>query len=185
LLTHLPIAFSQVLLYEELGIANKMTLILVGVWGTVTLLSTTPEASLFDKMGRRLAYFIAMSIVLVLSIMPAIFWAKLLASGNINKALGNLAIFSIFLFLFGYAFIMNAFGYAYVPEIMPTPIRATGVAISFAIMNGIIIMLVQVTPLGIGTIQWRYFMIFIFIDVIHVVLVYFLFPETNGRPLEE
>src|ERR1700750_1120711 len=64
-------------------------------------------------------------------------------------------------------------------------IRATGLACGFAMLNAIIIMLVQVTPIAIAAISWRYFMIFIFLDFTFVVVVYFFFPETANIPLEE
>jgi MFS family permease len=170
----IPLQNYQVVLYESLGITNKLILILVGVWGTVTVLSTSIGSSLFDKMGRRKAFFISMWIILISSILLAAFWARYEHSGNTNEIFGRLAIFAMFLFLFGYAFIMNAFAYAYIPEILPTPIRATGVAISWAVCSGVIVMLVQVTPLGIERISWRYFMIFIFVDAIYMILVYWL-----------
>lgn len=54
--------------------------------------------------------------------------------------------------------------YAYIPEILPTPLRAIGVALGWAVNNGVLVLLVQVTPLAIQKISWRYFMIFIIID---------------------
>jgi hypothetical protein len=67
----------------------------------------------------------------------------------------------------------------------PMEIRATGLAYGFAMLNAIIIMLVQVTPIAVQAISWKYFMIFIFCDAIFVVVVYFYFPETANVPLEE
>jgi hypothetical protein len=64
-------------------------------------------------------------------------------------------------------------------------IRATGVAVGFATLNAIIIMLVQVTPIAIAAISWRYFLIFVFTDLIFVIVFYFQFPETANIPLEE
>jgi len=64
-------------------------------------------------------------------------------------------------------------------------IRATGLAFGFAMLNAIIIMLVQVTPLAIAAISWRYFLIFIFLDFIFAGVVYLTFPETANVPLEE
>lgn len=170
----IPLQNYQVLLYEALGIKNKLILILVGVWGTVTVLSTTTGSLLFDKMGRRKAFFIAMWIILIASILISIFWARFEDSGNTNKALGDLTIFAMFLFLVGYAFIMNSFAYAYIPEILPTRIRAAGVGFSWTIQSCVIVMLVQCTPLGIQNISWRYFMIFIFVDAIYMALAYWL-----------
>ena len=64
-------------------------------------------------------------------------------------------------------------------------IRATGLACGFAMLNAIIIMLVQVTPIAIAAISWRYFLIFIFLHFIFVIVVYLTFPETANVPLEE
>jgi hypothetical protein len=64
-------------------------------------------------------------------------------------------------------------------------IRATGLACGFAMLNAIIIMLVQVTPIAIAAISWRYFLIFIFLDFFFVLIVWWIFPETANIPLEE
>ena len=47
------------------------------------------------------------------------------------------------------------------------------------------IVLVQVTPLAIEKISWRYFLIFVICDVIYVIGFYFFYPETKGKMLEE
>lgn len=64
-------------------------------------------------------------------------------------------------------------------------IRATGISLGFAMLNGIIIMLVQVTPIAVEAISWRYFLIFIFMDLVFLIVFYFMYPETSGVPLEE
>ena len=46
------------------------------------------------------------------------FWARYEKSGNTNKMLGDLALWSMFVYLVGYAWILNSFGYAYTPEIL-------------------------------------------------------------------
>jgi hypothetical protein len=91
----------------------------------------------------------------------------------------------MFVYLVGYAFIMNSFGYTYPSEIMPTPIRAAGNAVSFCTFNAITIMLVQVTPIAIEKIAWRFFVIFVVCDAIFITVVYFVYPETVNRTLEE
>lgn len=47
------------------------------------------------------------------------------------------------------------------------------------------ILIVQVTPLALEVISWRYFLIFLFSNAIFVVILYFFFPETKGKTLEE
>src|ERR1700761_8096323 len=67
----------------------------------------------------------------------------------------------------------------------PMEIRATGISLGFAMLNGIIIMLVQVTPIAVDAISWRFFLIFVFMDVIFLIVFYFMYPETARIPLEE
>jgi hypothetical protein len=80
---------------------------------------------------------------------------------------------------------MNSFGYTYPSEIMPTPIRAVGNAVAFCTFNAITIMLVQVTPIAIEHIAWKFFLIFIICDAIFIAVVYLVYPETSGKTLEE
>jgi hypothetical protein len=91
----------------------------------------------------------------------------------------------MFVYLVGYAYIMNAFGYTYPSEIMPTPMRAAGNAVAFCTFNAITIMLVQVTPIAVENIAWRYFLIFIICDAIFIAVVWWVYPETTGKTLEE
>jgi hypothetical protein len=46
-------------------------------------------------------------------------------------------------------------------------------------------MLVQVTPIAIEAISWRYFLIFVICDCIFIIIFYFFYPETKNKPLEE
>ena len=114
----IPLQNYQVILYGSLGIKGKIPLVLVGVWGTLGVIFACGGAYFFDKIGRRKSFFISMSGVLLGSVMLVIFWARYEASGNSVKVLGNLALWSMFVYLVGYAWILNSFGYAYAPEIM-------------------------------------------------------------------
>lgn len=68
---------------------------------------------------------------------------------------------------------------------MPTCIRSAGVATAYVIMHSVMILIVQVTPLALEIISWRYFLIFLFSNVIFVFILYFFFPETKCKTLEE
>lgn len=43
----------------------------------------------------------------------------------------------------------------------------------------------MVTPVAIETIGWQYYLVFLIISAIIVPVVYFAYPETMGRSLEE
>lgn len=73
----------------------------------------------------------------------------------------------------------------YSAEILPTSIRSFGVANSYLTFNCIVILLVQCTPLALDAISWRYFLIFLIMDVVFIVAFYFYCPETRKKTLEE
>lgn len=58
-------------------------------------------------------------------------------------------------------------------------VRATGMAFGFASKTAVVVMLVQVTPIAIQDISWRYFLVFIVCDVIFGIGVYLWFPEVS------
>jgi len=68
---------------------------------------------------------------------------------------------------------------------MPTSIRTVGVAVSYIGLHVTIIVLVQVTPLAIAAISWRFFLIFVIASSIYIVIFYLIYPETRGKTLEE
>lgn len=91
-----------IILYKSLGLAGKMSLILVGVWGTTMLIISLFGAYFFDKLERRINFFISLGGVIIENVMLVVFWARYEASGNMNKTLGNSDMFAIFFFLAGY-----------------------------------------------------------------------------------
>lgn len=64
---------------------------------------------------------------------------------------------------------------------MPTCIRAAGVACGYATFNVVVILLVQITPLAIERISWRFFLIFVICDFIFITVFYFFYPETKNK----
>jgi hypothetical protein len=58
-------------------------------------------------------------------------------------------------------------------------------ALGFGIKMATTILLVQVTPIAVADISWRYFLLFVIAVALFFVGFYFWFPETANIPLEE
>jgi len=73
----------------------------------------------------------------------------------------------------------------YQSEIFPMNMRALGASVSTASnwMNNVII--AQVTPYGFTHLGYKYFIVYICTCISNTVIVYFFYPETKGKTLEE
>lgn len=112
-------------------------------------------------------------------------WARYEASNATMTSLGRGVVAGILLVSLGYSGPCNAFISMYPAEIMPTSIRTVGCAVSYAALHLVIILLVQVTPMAVEAISWRYFLIFLVCSCCFIVVFYVLYPETKGKTLED
>jgi predicted MFS family arabinose efflux permease len=88
-------------------------------------------------------------------------------------------------FVFFYGLFIDAASFIYSSEIYPTQIRARGVAL--ATCTYFVACIAYVTPgaTAIASIGWRYFLVFVCLTAVTIVIIYFYYPETKGKSLEE
>lgn len=94
---------------------------------------------------------------------------------------------AFFVFLFNFFIPIGFLGanFLYCTEVAPTRLRVPMAGISTAnhwLWNFVVNM---VTPVAIETIGWKYYLVFLIISAIILPVVYFGYPETMGRSLEE
>jgi len=79
----------------------------------------------------------------------------------------------------------NALVYAFLAELFPFHVRAKGITLSqrFSRMAGFFNQFVD--PIGIANAGWKYYMSYCVFLAFKLAFVYFLFPETAHRTLEE
>jgi bacteriorhodopsin len=74
---------------------------------------------------------------------------------------------------------------AYPAEILPFQLRAKGLAITLTTDSLACFFNQYVNPIAFDSLRWKYFLVYVGCLVVVLGLVYFLFPETQNRPLEE
>ncbi|OBT96002.1 hypothetical protein VE01_06759 [Pseudogymnoascus verrucosus] len=100
---------------------------------------------------------------------------------------GALIVAVVFVYMFEGIFSIGFSGlpYLYAAEVAPLQHRAATNAISTATVWAFSFMVAEVTPVGLNTIKHKYFIIYAVFNAAIALLVYFCFPETKGRTLEE
>jgi MFS family permease len=133
-----------------------------------------------ERFGRRgLMLFGAVGMSVTMAILAG-------TTSNVsNKACALIA--TVMLFVFNSFFAVGWLGmtWLYPAEITPLSIRAPANAIATTANWAFNFMVVMVTPVAFANIQWRTYIIFAVINAAMVPSVYFFFPETAGRSLEE
>ena len=133
-----------------------------------------------ERLGRRV-------LMISSSIMLCISMAILAGTTSNPDNSAALIVAVVFVYMFEGTFSIGYSGlpYLYAAEIAPLEHRAATNAISTATLWVFSFLLAEVTPVGLNTIKNRYFIIYAVFNAVIAMLVYFCFPETKGRTLEE
>ncbi|KAK1657897.1 arabinose-proton symporter [Colletotrichum godetiae] len=179
----LVLSNSGVLLFISLGLDGYMPLLLLGIWVTVDFLGNIITALCLDRFGRRKFLLVGISGILVSLICEWALQAKYLGTDNITGL--NAAVFFIYLFIAFYGCCIDATQFVYLTEIFPNHIRSQGSA--FGIVNSALasLIMLMVAPIALEKITWRFFLVLIVPTACYLLIVYFFFPETSKKSLED
>ncbi|KAJ5611191.1 hypothetical protein N7510_007910 [Penicillium lagena] len=150
------------------------------VWN---LIFAVAGASSSDRYGRRLLWLSATTLMLVF-LSTSTTMAGLFAEMNLLAA-GITAVPMLFLFCAAYDFAYMPLFIAYPAEILPFQLRAKGLAIALTTDSVACFFNQYVNPVAFEVLQWKYFITYIGCLVVALSLIYFFFPETQGKSLEE
>ncbi|KAK5676105.1 hypothetical protein LTS10_011395 [Elasticomyces elasticus] len=138
---------------------------------------------LVDKLGRRKLFLIAgLGMLITFSIWTG---CSAVYAKTGNTGAGSAVIAMIFLFYGVAGFAWPGLTVSYCSEILPYNIRAKGLAIAFAGQAAASVLNQYINPIGLESLQWRFYFVYIAILVIECLCIYFLFVETKGPTLEE
>ncbi|KAK7420709.1 hypothetical protein QQZ08_010290 [Neonectria magnoliae] len=170
--------------WTESVVKQKVNLV-NACWSLVCALAV---ALLVRRFKRRTMYLTCAGALLTVYICWTIAMERAVTAkegGGENKSAGWAVIVFIFLYSPAYNIGYNALTYTYLVELWPYAERSRGIALFqlFGRMAGFFTTFVN--PIGLDNASWRYLISYCCWLGFEVAFIYFFFPETAGRTLEE
>lgn len=138
---------------------------------------------LVDSYGRRFLMLVGSSITLVAMVGLATSTAIFESTGS--SASGYALISMLFLFQLGSSGGWSILMGLYPTEICSFYLRAKGATTQNFVMLSMTLPTQYVTPVALANLGWRYYIVFLVTISLTIVTVWFYFPETKGRTVEQ
>jgi MFS family permease len=136
-----------------------------------------------ERYGRRILWLLS-TVLMIAFLSSSTLASGLHAEKHISSA-GVAVVPLLFLFFAAFDIAYAPLFISYPAEILPFQLRAKGIAVTLSVDAVACFFNQYVNPVAFTAIQWRYYGVFIGCLFAFLAAIYFLFPETKGRSLEE
>merc|ERR1711939_1095237 len=173
------IYYSTLLFENTINLDHRLSLVLGGVFATVYAIATIPSFFMIEKVGRRKLFLIGflgqgLSFIITMACLV-----------NPTKQNAKGAAVGIYLFIVFFAFTILPLPWIYPPEINPLKTRTVGSAASTCTNWLCNFAVVMFTPVFIEAYNWGCYLFFSLVNFSFIPVIFFFYPETAGRKLEE
>ena len=178
-------SYYLAIILNSIGITNSKTQLIINACLSVwSFLTACVAASLVDKAGRRKLFLAAEASMLVCYIIWTICSALNQEADFKNKGYAGGVLAMIFLFSACYH-LCSPIAPTYIMEVVPYSLRSKAAMLYQLTGNLAGLYNSFANPVAMEAISWRYYIVWCIMLAINFTLVYFFFPETKGRALEE
>jgi MFS family permease len=189
---------KKAVLYAGLGFDTKHQLLMAGVFGICNTAGGLTNLVLIDRVGRRKLFLLGL---VILSVWLGVFAAcseRYAATGLTSEVphfptlatdltqftgWGKAGVGFVMVFIYSFGTTFAASPYAYAAEILPTKIRANGMAVGLFFANAVTLTFTQVSPIALKEIAWKFNIVFIACNLFFLPIVYFFFPEVRDSAI--
>ena len=170
-------------LYSNLGFSPEKQLLFTAGQYCISAPANLLPCLFVDRIPRPVALTIGLTLLLAVFSTFTGLAAVYTDSTNTSAQIAGVAMIWIFGGVFGAT--VDAPIYYYVSEIFPTHLRSKGMTIGVSTICVTFLIWTMSAPTAIRNIGWRFFLISIIFLVIGIVVIFFFFPDTKGKTLED
>ncbi|KAK3716662.1 hypothetical protein LTR37_006292 [Vermiconidia calcicola] len=170
-------------LYAGLGFDTPTQLVYGAAWLTFALGMNSIALFLNDHYPRNKLMAIGVFGCMVVLSVEAAITANF--TGSTNYAALRAGVAMLFLIEIPYDFCLNGMQFIYLSEIWPMHLRAKGTSLGVAMISFMNIVWLQSAPTALTNIGWYYYLVFIIPGTCGAIIMWTMFPDTLGKPLEE
>ncbi|KAL4946584.1 hypothetical protein BDV06DRAFT_233147 [Aspergillus oleicola] len=177
--------YFPLVMMNSVGLSESMARLLAACNSVSYLIFTCLAVPLVERWGRRglMLFSTAGQCFSFLVITILLSFAET-GSPNSDK-LGSASIAFFFLFFITFGMGMLGVPWLYPTEVNSLPMRNKGAAVATATNWMTNFVVVEITPIGIQNIGWRFWIVWTILNAAFLPVIYFLYPETANRTLED
>lgn len=158
--------------------STKQQLLMNALQSPVMTLSVLLGVRFIDTYGRRPMLMTSSSICSFCVFMVVICSAL----QDKNPHLGLTGISFVYIFLFAFAFVWTPCQALYPSEVLAYNARAKGLAMSGLWLNIVSFINTYAAPVGITNAGWKFYILYLVIDMVGILFIYLFFVETKVSP---
>lgn len=167
------------------GITSQKTkLLLNGINAPLGFFAVIFGARFSDRVGRRPLLLGSLSIIIVLLYtMTAV--SKYAYTHESNHSAANATIAIIYLFSIVVSGSLGTLSPVYIPECLETSSRAKGKSLALLVVSACSAIITYSSGPAFEHLKYYFYLVFGTWDIFEIIIVFFFFPETKDRTLEE
>ncbi|KAJ9320595.1 hypothetical protein DTO045G8_1553 [Paecilomyces variotii] len=172
------------ILINSVGLSNSMARLLTACNSVSYFCFTLLSVPLVEHWGRRWLMMLS-TLGQLLCFLIITILLRFAESRPTGSAVASASVAFFFLFYISFGLGMLGIPWLYPTEISSLPMRTKSAAVATAtnwICNFVI---VEITPIGIQNIGWRFWIIWTVFNAAFLPVIYFFYPETANRTLED
>lgn len=171
-----PTSYYMPLMAAKAGITStKQQLLMNALQSPVMTIGTLLGVRFIDKAGRR-PMLMGSSTICSFCVLMVVICSAL---QDKNSHLGMVGISFVYVFLFAFAFVWTPCQALYPSEVLAYNARAKGLAMLGLWLNIISFINTYAAPVGITNSGWKFYILYLAIDVTGIVFIYLFFVETK------